>query len=126
MMEMKAKVAVAAIVVLLLVGTGSAHGGWGYPGWGYGAPVMGPMGMGYAPLPPWIYYGWGYYGNGLSEEQMAELQDRVRELQQKGAPPWEIRAEVLKLLQKFGVAGNQTAPVPGYGYYHCPMMGYGW
>ena len=113
-----------AVVALLFAGAGYAHwgfGGWrAAPAWGYGMPMMGPGMMG--------YWGYGYGFGELSEEQRAEIQEKIEELQKKGAYPWEIHAEVFKLLQKFGKVGNGTA-VPGYGYapyYGCPMWGYGW
>ena len=121
-----AKIAIAGLAALLLLaGAGYAH--WGFPGWysppgwGYAAPMMGP-GMMYG------YWGYGYgFGKELSDEQRAEIQEKVKELREKGAYPWEIRAEVLKLLRKFGVLGNETAPGYGYApYYGCPMWGYGW
>jgi Spy/CpxP family protein refolding chaperone len=126
---MSRKVAAAGLLaVLLLAGTAYAH--WGY----YAAPAY--RGMPMMPMMPWMtgYGGWGYgmgYEAWLTEEQRAEIQDRVKELREEGAPPWEIRAEVFRLLQRFGAVTNETTPVPGYGFgwgygYPCPMMGYGW
>jgi hypothetical protein len=134
-MKKNAKIAIAGLAALLLVG-GVAYAHWGFgpyggyaaPGWGYGMGMMGPGMMGYGGYPAW---GYGYgFGKELTDEQRAEIQEKIQELQEKGAYPWEIRTEVFKLLQKFGVIDNETTPVPGYGFapgfYGCPMWGYGW
>ncbi len=132
-MKRSTKIAIAGLVALLLLaGAGYAHwgfpgGGYAAPGWGYATPMMGPGMMWYGGYPAW---GYGYgFGKELSDEQRAEIQEKIQELQKKGAYPWEIRTEIFKLLQKFGVISNETAPVPGYGFawgYGCPMWGYGW
>ena len=131
-MKKSAKIAIAGLAALLLIASvayahwGFASGGYAAPGWGYGMGMMGPgMMMGYGGYPAWGYsYG---FGKELTDEQRAEIQEKIQELQKEGAYPWEIHTEIAKLLQKFDVLSNNTAPVPGYGFgYGCPMWGYGW
>jgi hypothetical protein len=111
------KIALAGLVLALLAAPAYAH--WGY-GAGYGMTtpwMMGPGMMGYS------YYGYPGYGiyvwDKLTDEQRAAIQDRIRELQEKGAYPWEIRAEVYKLLREYGALPEVT-PYLGYG------MGWGY
>lgn len=119
------KIAIAGLVALALLAVPAfAHGGnsdFGNNGYGMGYSMMSPSMMGYGYHD---YHGYGIYGwEKLTDDQRAAIQDKIRELQEKGAYPWEIRAEVYKLLREYGAISTEATPYPGYGmgggYFGC-------
>lgn len=91
------KTAIAGILALAILAA-PAYAYWGGSGFGYGYGMMGTGMMGYG-YPGYSTFAW----DKLTQDQKAVIQDKIRELQEKGAYPWEIRAEVYKLLKEYGL-----------------------